>query len=85
MQWEQPFIKSQNHLDTIISVRNRVGAETDDFEDELLNDFYSVLPTYRINDDYTILTPISKPEQLSNESMVDYYTRWYDNTILASS
>jgi len=85
LQWEQPFIKSQNHLDTIISVRNRVGAETDDFEDELLNDFYSVLPTYRINDDYTILTPISKPEQLSNESMVDYYTRWYDNTILASS
>ena len=85
LQWEQPFIKSQNHLDTIISVRNRLGAETDDFEAEPLNDFYSVLPTYRINDDYNILTAINKPEQLSNESRVDYYTRWYSNTIVASS
>lgn len=84
MKWENPYKKSQEHLDVLYSANN-YGVEVDDsFNAETLNDFYSILPTYLVTSDYYTLNPIPKPEKHPNEPMIDYYKRWYDETVKQS-
>lgn len=85
-KWLNPYIKSSKLFNTLRSAKGGYGVDADDStETETLGDFYSVLPTYIVRNEYSILNTIPAPEKLPGEPMIDYYARWYGATINQSS
>jgi len=85
-KWLNPYIKSSKLFNTLKSTRDGYSVDAyDSIETETLGNFHSVLPTYIVRNEYSILNTIPTPEKLPGEPMIDYYARWYRETINQSS
>lgn len=83
MHWDYNFKKSQPHLDAINGVDEKykqVSVSLTESDTRIKNqeDLPVILPTYVVTDDYSTLDTVSKPTRNKNESLKNYYTRWYN-------